>query len=190
MSWASDKVYNSGCEEVFAYDTAQPRDGAPGLPGEERLCYGELESGELVIQKRRLVRNATGANLLAGEGCELASGQIEVIDAKSPANMPAVRFAGVVPEKVNENRYAAAGLGTQGIVPTAAWFWAVVGGKCDFIADAALVVDTPLICEAATGAGRVDDTAVAGLEHCIVGKAIEAAGAPGAKFEGLCTVSW
>ena len=187
MSWASDKVYNSSPEECFAYDTGQPRDGAPGFPGEERWCWATLESGANVLQKRRLVRNAAGVNLLRGELCELASGSVESVDAKGPLSMPNALFAGIVPQGVNENRAAAIGLGAVGTVPTGYWFWAVVGGHVDVLpgAAAAIVVDSLLL---PIAAGRVDDAAVAGLEHCIVGKSLEAAGA-GVRFEMLCTVS-
>ena len=59
MSWAGNQVYLSTPEEIFLFDTALVRNNAPGLPGEERQCYVELESGELVLQWRRLVRNLT-----------------------------------------------------------------------------------------------------------------------------------
>jgi len=130
-SWAGDVVYLDNPEDIWAYDTTEPGDGAPGKPGEIRWCYAELNSGVKVLQKRRLTRLALllGASVVKGSYLELGTGSYFVADALAPANMPLTDAAGFVSEEVNRE---GKGSVAQGVLPTGYWFWAVVEGlRCD-----------------------------------------------------------
>jgi len=183
MSWADSKVYLSTPEEVVALDTTKPRNGAPGLPGEFRWCYAELESGEVVLQKRRLCLNTSGGSTLtSGLLAELTTTSQE--NVLSLANVTCTRdaLAGFVPEKVNES---ALGGVAQGVVPDDYWFWAIVEGKCDMISAAAIAAGAAL---EAAAAGQVDDTGVAAGTD--IGRCIEAGVAAGSqKFEGMARIA-
>jgi hypothetical protein len=179
MSWADDRVYLNQPNDVQAYDTTLPLNGAPGIPGEERWAYELVADGTKVIQKRKLLRNNTGGAVLTGETLNLSASSAWECDAKAAADSPVATVGGVVPDRVN---------GGTDSVPDGYWFWGVIRGEVDFMADAAVAQDALLVVKTASGAGRVDDPAVAGLEHAIVGRALAAAAMAGDLFKGYATI--
>jgi len=185
MSWAPSNIFLSKCEEVIPYDTTLPINGAPGLPGELRKCNAELASGAMVLQTRKLclLQLAAGTSVVKGSLLELKAGSYYIADALAAASATKNKCAGFVSEKINENK--AADL-AQGVLPTAYWVWLVVQGPVDAIADANLAIETELVSVAASGAGRLDDTAIstAVLANAVVAMALEAVtGGAGTSFE-------
>lgn len=186
MSWATERVFLDHPDHVTLYDSTKPENGAPGKPGEYRFCMGELESGQLAFQKRQLCLVDVGANVTKSSVLEHESGEAATADALGAADLPVIRCAGVVPYRVNQNLQGGEAEGTlPGTATTKYWAWLVVDGRVDLIADANIAVDAPLITKSASGtAGRVDDAAVTGLEHCIIGRSLEAVtGGAGTLFE-------
>lgn len=114
------------------------------------------------FQILRPVYNDTGASIAKGSVLDWDTGS-GTAAGLAAADAPKVTCAGV----------------TVSIIPDGYWGWAVVYGECLVLSDAAVAVDTPLIVKSATGAGRVDDAAVAGLEHAIIGQAKQLAAAAG-----------
>ncbi len=123
------------------------------------------------FQLYRCVKNATGATLAAGSVLDFDSGSNTLVGLAAD-NAPKLTCAGVVVTAI----------------PDLYWGWVVALGDCLVLSDAAVLVNTQLICESATGLGRVDDTAVAGLEHCIIGLARAAAAGAGVLFRAYINV--
>lgn len=175
MSFADFRTYLDDADSVYLYDTTLPENGAPGKPGEVRYCYAELESGVKVLQKRKLFRVTAGGTIPRGSVLEKAASTFASSDALAPAAAPAVQIAGVVPYRINRNKL---GGQAEGVLPGAAgvsyWAWLVVAGPVDVLADANITNEGLLVVQAASAAGRLDDISVSTIEHCIVGRALEA----------------
>lgn len=134
---------------------------APGVAGELR----EWKDDTYGYQVWRLVQNDTGADLPAYRVCDYDAGSTLLVGLGA-ADTPKIRAAGCL----------------QRILPDGYYGWALCYGKGLGQADAAVAADAPLIVKTATAAGRVDDTAVAGLEHCIIGESKAAAAVAGDNF--------
>lgn len=188
MSWATNRIFLSKCEEVIAFDSTLPNNGAPGLPGEVRTCEAELADGSKVLQRRKLclIDLAAGTVVAKGKVLSLKSGSYYIADALAAADTPAHKCAGFVSEKINENKIADQ---AQGELPgggSGYWAWLVVGGPVDALSDAAVAANAEIVVKAASGAGQLDDTAVStvALSRAVVG--VSLAAAAGADTSFLC----
>jgi hypothetical protein len=104
--------------------------------------------------------NGAMATLLQGLGTTYLVTSSFVV-AEGVANTPKANTGGVCQR--------AAG------IPDLFYGFLLVWGRGLVVTDAAVLVDTPALLTTATGLGRFDDTAVATLEHCILGQFKEAA---------------
>lgn len=118
-----------------------------GKPGEIREWLDDTYG----VQLYRHVSNNSVADIAAGLVLDFDAGSQEACGLAA-ADAPRVNVAGV----------------TQYVLPTTYYGWALCYGDGLVEADAAVVQDAPMI--TAGGVGKVDDTAVAGLEHCILGR--------------------
>lgn len=190
MSFSDDRVFLDHPDDVQLYDTSLGRNGAPGVPGETRRVLATLESGREVVQVRRLTLVNVGANVAKGSLLEKEAGNAYNADALLPADTANIRTAGAVPYGINRNKLGGVAAGTlPGSATADYWAWLVIEGEVDLLADANLATDVPLISKAASAAGRVDDPAVTGLEHAILGRSLEAVtGGAGTLFEAYINV--
>lgn len=153
MAHPNRMVYLDDPLQTTDYDTTLPNNGAPGYAGEKRWYFNK----DVGYQEYVLVRNATGATIAAYSLVDWDSGNMELVGLCAAAS-PVVFIAGA----------------PQVAIPTAKWGWALCNGQGTLIADANIAVNTALSATAASAAGRVDDVVVAGLEHCLIGRALEA----------------
>lgn len=120
----------------------------------------------LGMQMYRMIQNTSGSGIGAKLVVQFKSGSAKEI-LKSAASEPAVGVAGVTVSAIPNNHYG----------------WVVCSGTAVCTSNAAVAVDEEIL--TAGTDGKVDDTAVTGLEHCIIGKSITAAGGADADINVL-----
>lgn len=111
-------------------------------------------------QVYRWVYNSSGVDIPANATVKFKSGSnFEVLLATTAT--PTVQVAGIM----------------QNALPNGYCGWALCEGKGLFTSDTDVAANAPLsVSSASSGvAGRLDDIAVAGIEHCLLGYSIEAA---------------
>ena len=109
------------------------------------------------------VYNGTGGTLLANTGVVWKTGVYTGEIVAGGTSDPVVKAAGIL----------------EADLPTGYWGWACKRGTHAYIADAAVAANAPVTTALASAAGRFDDTAVAGIEHCLWGRAVAAVAAAG-----------
>ena len=109
------------------------------------------------------VYNGTGGTLLANTGVVWKTGVYTGEIVAGGTSDPVVKAAGIL----------------EVDLPTGYWCWACRRGTHAYIADAAVAANAPVTTALASAAGRFDDTAVAGIEHCLWGRAVAAVAAAG-----------
>jgi hypothetical protein len=97
-----------------------------------------------------MVKNASGGDIAANVAVVFASGS-DVNCAVSGAAQPAAYIAGI----------------TQNIIPDGEYGWVCCAGSCKATSGSGLAANSLLSTIGAAGA--LEDTAVTGIEHCIVG---------------------
>lgn len=149
-----DKVYLSTPSDTYT--------SAIGVTGEIRehihATYGK--------QFYRMVKNDSGAEI----GANLAvvydltgtSSDAQKV-VKSGASAPKVTVAGI----------------TQNAIPNGSWGWVCCGGQCLATADDAVDISTLATVQTGSTAGELDDIAISGKEHCIIGIFLEDKAATG-----------
>lgn len=103
------------------------------------------------------VYNGTGATLPKRRAVTWNSGSLHSVGLGG-ASAPRSKVAGVLKQDI----------------PNGSWGYALRRGKCYGQADANLAADALLFVAVASANGRIDDTAVAGIEHCYLGRSLEA----------------
>ncbi len=98
----------------------------------------------------RVVLNDTGSDIAANVAVVFASGSA-ISCAVSGAAQPAAYIAGI----------------TQNIIPDGQYGWVCCGGNCTATSGSSLAANSLL--STILAAGALEDTAVSGIEHCIVG---------------------
>ena len=143
-----DKVYLSTPSDTYT--------SALGVTGEIRehihATYGK--------QFYRMVKNDTGAEIGANLAVvyDLTGASADGVSVtKSGASAPAVTVAGI----------------TQNAIPNGSWGWVCCGGQCLATADDAVTISTLATVQTGSTAGEVDDIAISGKEHCIIGIFLE-----------------
>tara|TARA_R100000664_G_C2740425_1_gene129011 strand:- start:117 stop:608 length:492 start_codon:yes stop_codon:yes gene_type:complete len=143
-------------DKVYLSTPSDTPSEAPGVSGEIRehihATYGK--------QFYRMVKNDTGssigANLAVVYDCTgISADGVKV--TKSAANAPAATVAGI----------------TQNAIADGKWGWVVCGGTCLATADDAVDISTLSTAITGSTAGELNDTAVSGNEHCIIGIFLE-----------------
>tara|TARA_R100001015_G_C4635122_1_gene203578 strand:- start:9451 stop:9939 length:489 start_codon:yes stop_codon:yes gene_type:complete len=152
-------------DKVFLSTPSDTYTSAIGAIGEVR----EYIHPTLGKQMYRMVKNSTGssiaANLAVSFSSSGTSGSSETVVLSGDAD-PSVKVAGI----------------TQNAIPDGHYGWVVCAGQCTATADAAVDIST-LDTVITKSAGEVDDTAISGKEHCIIGVFMaDVAGA------GTCTI--
>lgn len=153
--------------KTVAQDTAAPSNGAPGPLG-DLVSHIHTTYG---LQIYRLVYNSTGA--------QIAAGSCVVADAAATGAEHDVDLSTSADPKITAKGIA------QVAIPDAHFAYVLCYGNGQYLPDAA-VADRGLLSTAnASAAGRLDDTAVAGIEHCILGYALGAGGGAGVLSDGF-----
>ena len=98
----------------------------------------------------RMVQNTSGADIAANVAVVFISGSSTGACALAGAAQPAAYVAGI----------------TQNIIPDTEYAWVCCGGNCTATSGSALAANSLLSTIGAAGA--LEDTAVSGIEHCIV----------------------
>tara|TARA_Y100001937_G_scaffold80135_1_gene108599 strand:+ start:24606 stop:25085 length:480 start_codon:yes stop_codon:yes gene_type:complete len=120
----------------------------------------------LGMQVCRMVQNTSGAPIPAKLVVQFKDGSgVEVL--KSAASEPTVGVAGVTVSLIPDNSYG----------------WVVCSGVAVCTSNAAIVAGAPVA--TAGTLGKIDDTSITGIEHCLIGKALNAAGAANADVNVL-----
>ena len=143
-----DKVYLSTPSDTYT--------SALGVTGEIREhihpTYGK--------QYYRMVKNDTGSTIAANQAVvyDLTGTSADAVKVTlSAVSAPAVTVAGI----------------TQTAIPTGRWAWVCCGGQCLATADDTVDISVLATVQTASTAGEVDDIAIAGKEHCIIGIFLE-----------------
>lgn len=157
---------------TVAQDTAAPDNGAPG-PLSDLVSYLSPTYG---LQLFRLVYNSTGAAIPAGstvvaDAALAADSPQHDVDLSTSAD-PKIKVKGVAQIAIPDGHFA----------------YVLCHGFGQYLPDAAVTQGGLLSTANASAAGRLDDTAVAGIEHCIIGYAVEAGGAAGTLSPGFFSV--
>ena len=143
-----DKIYLSTPSDTYT--------SALGVTGEIREhihpTYGK--------QYYRMVKNDTGASIGANLAVvyDLTGTSADGVKVtKSAASAPAVTVAGVTQNAIADGYYG----------------WVCCGGQCLATADDAVDISTLATAMTGSTVGELNDTAIAGLEHCIIGVFLE-----------------
>lgn len=114
-------------------------------------------------QRLRFVRNNSGSTIATGMMLAWGTGSQSVAAPSAVDALAAFALAGI----------------TQIAIPTGYCAWVVAQGNTLYTADQATDVDDLLFTDYTADAGRLGDPAVAGLEHCVVGRSLTAASGAG-----------
>tara|TARA_R110001583_G_scaffold74292_2_gene205882 strand:- start:3770 stop:4249 length:480 start_codon:yes stop_codon:yes gene_type:complete len=133
-------------DKVYLSTPSDTSTSALGVTGEIRE-HIDATHGK---QYYRMVKNTSGANIAANLVVVFASGS-SVNCAIAGAAAPAATVAGI----------------TQYIVPNGEYGWVCCGGDCTVTAAADTAANSLL--STVSTAGKVDDTAIGGIEHALLG---------------------
>lgn len=139
--------------------------------GRDARWYDPAFDEEVTV---RLVKNNSGGARSKGEALDFDSGST-IDTGLAAADSPRVQVAGFIRADVS--------------VADGEYCFVVRKGSCSMVADANITANAPLVIKAASAAGRVDDPAVTGLEHAVIGFAKEAVtGGAGTSFTGVASL--
>lgn len=137
----------------MAFDSKVFLDYPDETTTEQPAAIGEMREflhATLGKQTYRMIRNTSGASIAAGLVVSFASGSSLNVALAAAAD-PILRIAGATVVAIPDDSYG----------------WVVCGGQVAITSEAAFAVNTPL---SVTGTdGKVDDTAVTGIEHALIG---------------------